>query len=133
MVERAVFRYIESELYGYDDTLRDLRELREEIIHGAPPKSPTRGTGASDSTGRKAIRLASSKVLARMERTVRAIDRVLQRLPETHLELYELKYRQGKPWQQVCQELSIARTTYFRIRQEIVMATAMELGFEVAA
>ncbi len=126
---RAVFRYIEHELYNYDKTRQEIEDLRETIIEMPPAREVVPGVGhVSDPTARKAIKLLTSTTLARMSRTVAAIDRALARLADEHRRLFDLKYRQCLPWQRVCDELSASERTYFRLRHELVVMVACELG-----
>ncbi len=126
---RAVFRYIEHELYNYDKTRQEIEDLRETIIEKPPAREVVPGVGrVSDPTARKAIKLLTSTTLARMSRTVAAIDRALARLTDEHRRLFDLKYRQCLPWQRVCDELSTSERTYFRLRHELVAMVACELG-----
>mgnify|MGYP000872409590 CR=1 FL=1 len=128
-LDRAVFRYIEHELYNYDETKREIEELRMDIIEKAPLKEAIPGTGyVSDPTARKAMKLVTSTALARMERTVRAIDRALARLTDEHRQLFELKYRQCLPWQRVCELIPLSERSYFRLRRELVLMVALEMG-----
>jgi len=128
-LSRAVFRYIEHELYNYDQTLAEIEFIRDDIIEAPPLKEAVPSTGfISDPTGRKAAQLVTNTALARMARTVKAIDKALARLTDNHRALFDLKYRQYLSWQQVCQELPVSERTYFRIRRELVQMVATELG-----
>jgi RinA family phage transcriptional activator len=128
---RAVFRCIEHELYNYDTTLKEMRDLRERIIEAPPLREAVSGTGhVSDPTARKATQLVTNTDLARMARmarTVAAIDKSLARLSEDHRALFELKYRQTMPWRRVCRELLTSERTCFRIRRELVEIVALEM------
>ena len=128
-LNRAVFRYVEHELYNYDNTMVEMQNLREDIIDRTPTRETVPGKGyVSDPTAKKAVNLVSSKAIARMTTVVNAIDRALARLTDNHRALFELKYRQALPWQQVCQELPASERTYFRLRRELVIMVAVELG-----
>lgn len=128
-IDKSVFRYIEHELYCYDATKHSIEELRDEIISGKSGAMLVPGTGyVSDPTAQKAVKLVSSPALAHMERTVRAIERAIDRLSEEHAQLFELKYRQNKHWKRVCIEMPTSERTYFRLRKELVLAVACELG-----
>lgn len=126
---RAVFKYVEHELYNYDYTKESLKELKEDIINEIPYKEVVPGAGyVSDPTGKKAVKLVTSKALSRMAKVVMAIDRALSRLSDDHRQLFELKYRQCLPWQRVCDEMPTSERTYFRLRRELVVMVAVELG-----
>ncbi len=128
-LSRAVFRYIEHELYNYDTTLTEIENIRVDIIEAPPLRETIPSSGyISDPTARKGTQLVTNTALVRMTRTVAAIDKALQRLNDDHRAIFELKYRQGLKWQQVCQELPVAERTYFRLRRELVLMVACELG-----
>lgn len=131
-MERAVFRFIEHELFSYERTKQEIQELREEIMSdSSAPRDSMPGRGyVSDTTARKAIRLMTNTSLARMTRTVAAIDRAMCRLNENHRALFELRYKQKMPWQEVCEMIPISERTYFRMRRELVMAVGREIGLE---
>jgi RinA family phage transcriptional activator len=128
-LNKAYWRYIENELYNYDDTKELIVNLREDIINHTPTKELVPGTGyVSDPTARKATKLVSSKAIARMMTVIKAIDKALARLTDDHRAIFELKYRQALPWQQVCQELPTSERSYFRLRRELILMVAYELG-----
>lgn len=131
-LSKAVFRYIETELFSYDDTRKELLTEREDIISGAPVKAEGSRRGAkSDPTAAKAGRLLSSASISQMERSVRAIDKALARLSDDHRLLFELYYRKAMHWQQVSMQLPCSKTKFYDLRNEIVRMTAIHLGYEV--
>ena len=128
-LNKAYWRYIENELYNYDDTKQNILNLREDIIDHTPTRETVPGKGyVSDPTEKKAVNLVSSKAIKRMTNVVNAIDRALARLTDNHRALFELKYRQALPWQQVCRELPTSERSYFRMRRELILMVAVELG-----
>ncbi|NPV90091.1 MAG: hypothetical protein HPY50_04855 [Firmicutes bacterium] len=128
-IERAVFRYIEHELFRYDATIDDILEIREEIIEEEyAPEVKVSGGQLNDATRRRATRLATDAVLIRMTRVVVAIDRALDRLGDRHRLLFELRYRRLLQWPQICLEMSISERTFFRMRRELVLMVGSELG-----
>lgn len=130
-IPRAVFRYIEHELYNYEATKKEIKELRKDIILSSPPREIVAANGDrhySDTVKVKAVKLVTSTALARMSRVVTAIERALARLTEEHRRIFELKYCQCLPWQQVCNEMPTSERTYFRLRRELVLMVACELG-----
>lgn len=126
---KAVFRYVEHELYNYDYHLERIQQLRQDIIEAQPLRETVPNIGyISDPTGRKGTELVTNTALARMADTIKRINRALQRLGDDHRTIFELKYRQGLKWQQVCEEMPVAERTYFRLRRELVYMVAVELG-----
>ena len=131
-MERAVFRFIEHELFSYERTKREIQELREDIISdsSAPRDSIPSAGHISDTTARKAIRLMTNTALTRMTRTVAAIDRAMCRLNENHRALFELRYKQALPWQAVCERMPYSERGFYKLRKEIVEMTADEMGLK---
>lgn len=128
-ISKAVFRYIEHELYNLEATKKAIAELEADIVEETPFMDVrVSGGGTSDVVSKKAIKLLTSTSLARMSRTVGVLERTLLRLNSEHRMIYELKYCQGLDWEIVCEEIPISRATYFRIRQEMIILAAQELG-----
>jgi RinA family phage transcriptional activator len=126
---KAVFRYVEHELYNYDHNLELIKQFQDDVIYAQPTKEVVPNVGyISDPTSKKAIKLVSSDFLLKMLDRINRINRALQRLGDDHRTIFELKYRQGLKWQQVCEEMPVAERTYFRLRRELVYMVAVELG-----
>ena len=130
-VNRSIFRYIEHELYNYQQTKKDIENMRESIIEG---KSATEnGTGKSDTisdtTGNKATKLVSTTALLRMERVVNAIDISLDRLGEQYQKFFHAKYQERYTTVKTCIQLHLSESTYYRHRRVLVEMVAEQLGF----
>lgn len=133
-MKRAVFRYVEAELYDYPWTKQEIARLRTDIALEGPALEAAllghRVTGGQlpDPTVAKTIRLLTNRRLQRMEETVAAIERVLDRLPPEMQRLVQLKYwERWGPWR-ITEELHISERTYYRWRAAVVRAVAVELG-----
>lgn len=129
-IDRAVFRYIEHELYSYNKTIWEMEQLRGDIIEEPSLRENVSGTSSyvSDPTARKATRLVTNTTLVRMVRVVSAIDKALSKLSDTHQMLFYMKYQQDLPWRVVCESIPVSERSYFRIRRELVAMVAVELG-----
>lgn len=127
-VDKSVFKYIEYELYAYEQTKKEVESYKEYIIEGTPTMDVRGGSGISDSTASKSIKLLSSAFLLKAERTIKAIDKSLEMLGEKHKKLFELKYLDCLPWREVYLEMNISDRTYFRLRRELVIIVGMQLG-----
>jgi len=127
-IPHAVWKYVEFELYSYKKNRNELDMLREEIIDGTPFRETCVQSGPGNPTESKGIRLISSVSIVQLEKTVKAVDNALGRLSEDHNNLFELKYNQNKSMDMVCMDMPTSRPTYFRLRKDIVLLTAMELG-----
>lgn len=62
------------------------------------------------------------------EKTVNAIDKSLNLLGAKHKELFELKYINGLPLNEVYLEMNISKRSYYRIRRELVTVVGQQLG-----
>lgn len=127
-IDKSIFRYIEHELYNYDETKRELARLKEEIIEGTHFAEVPAYTGPGDPTGNKAVKLASSAFVMHAEKIIGAINRSLAMLGERYKELFYYKYQKGLPWQEVCLEMNISDRTYFRLRRDLVTTVGQQLG-----
>ena len=127
-IDKSIFRYIEHELYNYDETKKELRRYREEILESTRFAEVPAYTGPGDPTGNKAVKLASSAFVIHAEKIIKAIDRSLAILGDRHKELFYYKYQKGLPWQEVCLEMDISDRTYFRWRRELVAMVGQQLG-----
>ena len=127
-IDKSIFRYIEHELYNYDETKRELARYREEILEGTPFQEVSVQTNPGNPTAQKAIKLTSSAFVVQAEKVISAIDRSLAILGDKYMELFEYKYQKGLPWQEVALEMDISDRTYFRLRRELVMTVGQQLG-----
>ena len=129
-LSKPVFRYIETELYNYEYTKRKLEESKRDIIAATPIPSARSKASVADPTAAKASRLLSNRTICRMEETLASIDRALQLVGDEHRTLFELYYRQGLRWRKVCDTMPTSRSTFFRLRDQLVAMTAIQMGHE---
>ena len=132
-IDDAIFRFVEHELYNFENTKRELEELKLDIAES------TAGNLAYDryssnpgyprsSTESAVTNIITNKAIIRATKTIRDIERAKKKLDEEKLELFDMKYNQCKPWQQIVMKLNISERTYFRWRKEIVELVAKEMG-----
>lgn len=127
-IHKSIFRYIEYELYNYEDIKKELNSYKEEITEStATPETHVKG-GISNITENKAIKLTTSVFIVRAERTIKAIEKALGLLEEKHRDLFKLKYIEILPWQVICMELDISDRSYFRLRREVVITVGQQMG-----
>ena len=130
------FKFVEHELYDYRRNKRKLKELSAEIAEssiGNIDYTAVMTTGSVGSaTEAAAMDIITNTVALRTAETVQAIENTIRDLKkekqEEKVELFQKKYIQRKPWQQIVQELPISRRTYFRYRKEIVHKAGAEMG-----
>lgn len=130
-IDKRLYKYIEYELYHYEQYKKDIQLMREEILEGSPmpPDGQPKGSELSNSTESKAIKLNSSVAIMRMEKTVAAIEQTIKRLNDLQKTVFELVYIAGrKDRYKMCDELHISIETFKRCKQTIILSTGTELG-----
>lgn len=133
-LKKGTFKHIESELYAFEDTKKEIEWIREEILHRTPmiDNPEGRSNAPSDPTATTATLLMTHRRLDQLERIVKAIDQIYQELPDDKKKLIKLKYwtkPQTKTWEGIAQEINISRRQALRWRNEIVFAIADAIGW----
>lgn len=134
-MRKDIKAYVEAELRYYHRSKQDLEDLTEKIVDAGGESNDInrtiRGSGTSDSTGNKAMKLITNKRIRILEDTINAIEVVLGELDEHKYKLVELKYfKRPKTLtdEGIAQELNIDRATLYRWQKGILMAIAEEMG-----
>ncbi|PEP96797.1 transcriptional regulator [Bacillus toyonensis] len=131
----ATFKYIESELYGYSDTLREIVFLRKNLIFCSPHEDENIGGGRRNVPDRPTERIGTKlmvhKKLRRLEELADAMEHVYVLLEPEKQKLVKLRYwtkPQCKTWEGIAEDLHITKRTALRWRDGIVYAIAEKLG-----
>lgn len=136
-LKRKTFQYLESEVYSFHDTLKEIKLIEYEILNETstftedPQAGRTSVRTISDTTARKGTALAEDKRLQRMETITDAVEKVYNSLIDEKKELIDLYYwkRPGElTWDGVSKELNIGRATALRWRKSFIYQLADELG-----
>ncbi|MEF2243979.1 transcriptional regulator [Paenibacillus sp. IITD108] len=135
-LKRGTFQHIESELYAYHDTRKEIVRLKNEILYGKGNEDENTGGGRSslpsDPTAKTAIMLTSHKHLEQLQNITDAIESVYNRLPEDKQMLIKLKYwtkPQKLSWDGIADSIFISRRQAFRWREQIVMMIGEKIGW----
>lgn len=135
-LKKATFKHIESELYSYQDTLREIQFLRNNIMFTKENEDENTGGGRSSlpssPTEQIGTRLATHKRLNKLEEIAQAVEKVFTGLPDDYQKLVKLKYwtrPQLKTWEGIAEEIPVSRRTAFNMRDEIVNTIAEVLGW----
>ena len=135
-LRKATFKHIESELYAYHDTLKEIDFLRNNIMFCKENDDENIGGGRSSfissPTEKIGTRLATNRKLTRLEEIANAIQKIYTRLPEEHQKLVRIKYwdrPQRYTWEGIANEMHVNRATALRWRDNIVQAISDELGW----
>lgn len=136
-IDKRTFKYIEKEIYSLHDTLKEIKLIEYEIVHGndididSPQPGRTSVRTINDTTAIKATELVEHKRLKRMKEKVDAILKVYNSLPDEKKSLIKLYYwdRPGElTWDGIAKELNMGRATAIRWRNSFVLRVAEEMG-----
>lgn len=134
-VSKPTFKHIEAEFYKYYQTVKEIKQLENEIIYETSNDDENVGGGRSNipfkPTERKATRLATHRELKYLKDVVYAIETVYNLSPEEYKELIRLKYWSNRDltWDGIANELHMSRRKALSMRNEIILATAELLGW----
>ncbi|WP_313894694.1 transcriptional regulator [Psychrobacillus sp.] len=135
-LKKATFQHIESELYSYNETVKEIERLRQDIIFCNTNEDENEGGGRgnlpSSPTERIATALTTNRKLQNLESIAYAIERVYNNANEDYKKLVRLKYwikPQTKTWEGIARELSVSRRQAFRWRDEVIQAIGEVLGW----
>jgi len=134
-IKKATFKHIESELYNYGDTKKEIGRLRNEIMFGGSNQDENIGSNRSAEPGRPteriATRLLTHKTLRNLEEISEAIEYVYAYLPDDHKKVIKTKYwlRQRLTWDDVAIRLTMHRNTAMKLRREFILLVADKIGW----
>ena len=133
-VSKPTFKHIEAEFYKYPQTVREIKQLENEIIYETSRDENVgggKGNLPSRPTERKAPRLATHRELKYLKDVVYAIETVYSLASEEYKELIRLRYWSNRDltWDGIANELHMSRRKAISMRDEIIMATAELLGW----
>ena len=131
-IPTRVYRFIEYELYKYDDYKKALEQERENILKsggGYYSDGMPKGNGLANISLDKTMELNESLTIISLERSINAVDVALRRLNETHHKIFDNIYRKGRTdIYLICDELGISDRTFQRYKNKIIETAGVELG-----
>jgi RinA family phage transcriptional activator len=143
-------RHIEAEIVNYYDTLEQLGQLRDEIIHGTKREEsgPVSGGDINTSTvERRATLLADHRLMIEMARITDAIKRVYGKAKTDGRRVVYVKYGLSIDWtppqdlveavaadndmtvERMSEILSMDKSTFCRYRTGFIYGVAEQLGW----
>jgi RinA family phage transcriptional activator len=132
-IKKATFKHIESELYSYKDTIKEIKKLQNQILFGKglQDESGIRGSEISRPTERIATRLLTHKTLRNLDEIVEAIDYAVNALTVDHRNVIHTKYWSGKrlSWDDVAIQLNMHRNTAMKLRKDVILLIADKIGW----
>lgn len=135
-LKRGTFQHIESELYAYHDTRKEIVRLKNEILYGKGNEDENTGGGRSslpsDPTAKTAIMLTSHKKLEQLQGIADAIDAIYNSMPKDKQRLIKIRYwtrPQTLTWDGVAQKLNVSTRQAMRWRDDVIHAIAIKIGW----
>ena len=153
-MKRATYRHVEAEIYSYNDTLKAIEELREDIIFASGRQEAYIAVVGGRYAGtsiveRRATKLADSVLLREMERITKAIEGIYARAKEEGRRVVWVKYGLAIGWEppaelaarmegrnrfdmspdDMAEVLNVDRATFYRYRSGFVYGVAERLGW----
>ena len=131
-MNNALRNNILRELYQYYENKRQLEEMEDEEgaskgnETGITPKNKV--SRPTENQALMALSRKSSRYLLAVERKVRCITNVYNRLNESEQELFDLIFKEGYSQKKAEQEGKASYDTYYNTHRKIVLLTAFELG-----
>jgi RinA family phage transcriptional activator len=135
----ATFKHIEAELYGYNDTKREIMKRREELMYpfNEDPEDMSIVKGANSvrtpgrPTERIVTRLTMDKRLRNFEEITEAIESAYKEISEDHRRVVKTKYWSGRnlTWEGIASECNMHRNTAKKYQKEFVMLVAEKVGW----
>jgi RinA family phage transcriptional activator len=135
-VNKSLFKYIEQELYDYEDTLKLIDHIKDDIRQDSGINYETEKTGPTYKIGHptedKAIKLMYNKQLNRAMQTICAIDKAIKKMDEEDLKLFNLKYIECIHFKRIMTvHMPMSEKSYYRRRNKIINLVAIEMGYVV--
>ena len=133
--KRATFKMMESEWSDYHKTVREISELREQIMN--PYEAEDENIGGSPSgripapTEKIASGLVLNKRLQHLTEIVDAIEKVYNVLPDDYKKLVRIRYWSNRQlnWDGIALEINVSRRQAIVWRNEIIQATIEYIGW----
>lgn len=127
---------MESELYSYKETIKEISNLRNEIMSGNNQADENTGAGSNSvrvpgqPTEMIATRLLTHRTLRNLEEVATAITDVYKMVSDDHRKVIEVKYFSGKrlDWNDVSIQCNMHRNTALKLRGEVIRLLANKLG-----
>lgn len=133
-LSKAAFKHIESEIYYYNDTLKEIERLRKEIMFDKGPvdESGIRSSEIGRPTELIAARLVTHKRLRNLEEITEAIEYSYNALSEDHQRVIKTKYWSKKRlnWDDVAIQCNMHRNTAMKLRKDVVFLIADKIGWK---
>ena len=134
-VKKATFRYIESEIAHYHETVKEVGDLKMMLYEEGEGRSYAvdgrRSNMIGDPTFNKVAKVVQNRQIQHLERVIAAIDEVYEGLPDEKKRLVQVLYwskPQKYTWDGIAEQFYYSKKTLQRWRDAIVNEIAEKLG-----
>ena len=130
-LDKRVYKYIEYELYNYNNSKEDIEEMKKQIIEtsGFNDGQP-KGNETISTTENKVIKIISSTAINNTQRILKAIDETLYELGGTYRRFFDMRYIKKEGIVKICNEMPISERSFYNYKDKLVYAVAQKLGLE---
>lgn len=128
-LSKNTFKYVEQEIRVYKSTLKELTQMKNDIILESPEKQEGRSSFIGNSTANKAIKISMDRKIIELEKTKKAIEATYQKLCRDKQAVMEEYWQNRYTTSGMADKLGVDERTIRRWKQQIVYAVALELNF----
>lgn len=133
ILQPRVRDFVAWQLEHYSQNKRQLEQIKKDLIPSATPNYGSAGGGHSNVANRTTedvvIQICSPVYVQQLERTIKAIEYVLDKLDSTDEQLITLVYFQGSyTVSGAAQIVNLSQSTAYEHINKILTAIALELG-----
>lgn len=126
-LEKHEKNFIKGELYHYQDNIRKLRELQDDIINaGTPNDGQPRGNATSDQVAMKVEKLITSKSILIVTEKIQKISNALSKLSTEDKQIVEIIFFKGHNQVYAQMHDNISKDMYYGAMNRIIKLVAIE-------
>ena len=130
-LDKNIYKYVEHELYNYNNSKKELEDLKYEVIEFSKKSDGLpKGNNISNPTEDKVFKIIENERITYLSKIIKNIDHVLNNLDEIYRKLFKLKYIEKNTAKYIFRELNISERTYYNYKNNIVLKVAKRLGIE---
>ena len=128
-LSKNTFKYVEQEIRQYKNNLKELNQLKNDIIQETTEKQNGRSSGLGDSTAAKAVKLSMNRKISELEKNQKAIETIYHRLCQDKQSVMEEYWQSRYTNAGLAYKLGVDERTIRRWKQQIVYLVAAELNY----
>ena len=128
-LSKNTFKYVEQEIRQYKNNLKELNQLKNDIIQETTEKQNGRSSGLGDSTAAKAVKLSMDRKISELEKSQKAIEIIYHRLCQAKQSVMEEYWQSRYTNAGLAYKLGVDERTIRRWKQHIVYLVAAELNY----